>query len=131
MQKLLNLAEGQPSPEQVLSWDFAALGIDPTERSRLRTMLFFGEAEVDERYVRFMHHEYSALQDAPVEGEAWTLLPNSEPLDEEHHAVAAVGSAVIAVNPNDATSPVLLVDEDGARQLAAHFDDLISHLKGD
>ena len=130
MQKLLDLAEGQPSPEQVLSWDLESLGIDPAERARLRAMLFFGAADVDERYVRFLHEEYSSLQHAPVEGEAWTLLRNSEPLDDEHHAVAEVGRAIIAVNPNDATSPVLLVDEDGARQLAAHFDDLVSHLKG-
>jgi len=131
MRKLLDLTDGEPSTEEVLSWDFAALGIDPTERGRLRTMAFFNAPEVDERYVRFVNEEYRALQDVPVAGSSWQLLSTSEPLvDGAHHAVAAVGRAVIAVNPSDASAPVLLVDEDGARQLAAHFDDLVSHLKG-
>lgn len=130
MQKLLDLTEGEPSAEEVLSWDFAALGLERQDRARLRTMLFFNDADVDERYVRFVEGEYGVLQDAPVEGEAWHLLAASEPLDDEHHAVAAIGGAFVAVNPADATAPVLLIDEEGARQLAAHFDDLVSHLKG-
>jgi hypothetical protein len=129
-EKLMGLSDGVPTPDEVLSWDFAALGLELDQRPRLRAMLFFNAPEVDERYVRFMHAEYPQLQDAPVEGEAWELLPISEPLDDEHHAVAAIGSAIIAVNPADASAPVLLIDEEGARQLAAHFDDLVSHLKG-
>ncbi len=131
MQKLLDLSEGEPSSEEVLSWDFAALGIDLSERARLQTMTFFNAPKVDERYVRFVSEEYRRLQDVPVRGNSWELLSSSEPLrNTEHHAVAALGRAMIAVNPSDASAPVLLVDEDGAQELAAHFDDLVSHLKG-